>query len=836
MSLRPGEQLGPYEIVEALGAGGMGEVYRARDRRLDRTIAIKVLHDAEPSTPERWARFQREARAISRLSHPRICQLYDIGNENGRTFLVLEYIDGTTLADRLLDGPLPSREALRHAIQIADGLDGAHRKRIVHSDLKPSNIMLTADGVKLLDFGLARFDEPDGTVSKTRSLLATTEGKVMGTLPYMAPEQIEAGDVDARTDLYALGVVLYKMVGGRRPFVADSKTSLIAAILTSEPPALSELQPTVPETLERVVSRCLAKDPDLRWQTARDLVAELRWIDESGAPRAVRGRPGRRARRGSLIGALAGIAGVGLAAGGALLWQMSRPRTVPAFERITYRAGTVSSARFAPDGETIVYTAAWDGGEYELYAARQGGVESRSLELPRARILALSRAGDMALLLNPGLGTGTLARAPLSGGVPREILDEVSEADWTADGSALVVVKSVRSGDVVEFPIGRPLYTGIGISGLRVSHDGERLAFFSTGDLIVLSRSGEQRTLSRGWRGSWNAVWSPNDNEIWFSGTRGDQAPTLFAVSLSGRERPLFAAPSPLILQDVTRDGRVLISTLAIRGGLACRAPGETEERELGWLDSSFLEDLSADGKWVLFAENRHGGGSTSATYLRATDGSPPVRLSDGHGEALSPDGTWALAFVRNEAVLLPTRAGMPRKLPRGTLTLLDEADWLPDGRRIVISGRDSKGSSRVYVQDVETGSLRAISPEGFALTQNAALPDGRHVLAWAGKWYFVPVDTGEPHAIPFLDTDESPIHASIDGRFLYVRRGTRAPARIERLELSTGRRMLWKIVTPRDPVGVDQLWPIVIAPSEAAYCYFYNRNLSDLFVVRGLR
>ena len=189
MSLRPGEQLGPCEIVEALGAGGMGEVYRARDRRLDRTIAIKVLHDAEPATPERWARFQREARAISRLSHPRICQLYDIGNENSRTFLVLEYIDGTTLADRLLDGPLPSREALRHAIQIADGLDGAHRKRIVHSDLKPSNIMVTADGVKLLDFGLARFDEPDGTVSKTRSLLATTEGKVMGTLPYMAPEQ-----------------------------------------------------------------------------------------------------------------------------------------------------------------------------------------------------------------------------------------------------------------------------------------------------------------------------------------------------------------------------------------------------------------------------------------------------------------------------------------------------------------------------------------------------------------------------------------------------------------------------------------------------------------------
>src|SRR5688500_9181439 len=268
MRFASGVRLGPFEILAPLGAGGMGEVYRARDTRLDRTVAIKLLPgELLNAADRRVERFRHEARVIARITHPNICTLHDIGEDGSSIFLVMEYVDGATLARRLEDGALPLPLAMRIAIQIADALDHAHRHGVVHRDLKPANIMLTRDSVKLLDFGLAKLKEPDEQVvmDRTETARLTDAGTIMGTDPYMAPEQIEGHDVDARTDIFAFGVVLYEMVSGRRPFAGDSRASLMAAIVAAEPPALLSLQPQAPAVLERLIRRCLAKDPDDRW-------------------------------------------------------------------------------------------------------------------------------------------------------------------------------------------------------------------------------------------------------------------------------------------------------------------------------------------------------------------------------------------------------------------------------------------------------------------------------------------------------------------------------------------------------------------------------------------
>ena len=289
-----GRKLGPYQIQVMLGAGGMGEVYKARDTRLNRTVAIKVLPRHLSERADLRQRFEREARAIASLNHPQICALYDIGREDGTDFLVMEYLEGETLSKRLKKGALPTAQLLRTAIEIATGLDQAHRQGVIHRDLKPGNIMLTKVGAKLLDFGLAKHTggtrAPARLTSVRRALAPpkalTEEGMLLGTLEYMAPEQVEGKDADTRTDIFALGVVMYEMATGRKAFEGESKASLAAAILTFEPPPITKIQPMTPPALERVVQRCLAKDPEERWQTARDLTSELRWIAEAAGSAA----------------------------------------------------------------------------------------------------------------------------------------------------------------------------------------------------------------------------------------------------------------------------------------------------------------------------------------------------------------------------------------------------------------------------------------------------------------------------------------------------------------------------------------------------------------------
>jgi eukaryotic-like serine/threonine-protein kinase len=857
-----GARVGAFEVLQRIGAGGMGEVYRARDTRLERIVALKVIRAPGLHERDRLERFKREARAISRLNHPHICALYDIGEDGGEAFLVMEYVAGETLASRLERGSFRIEEVLRYGMQIADALDTAHRSGVVHRDLKPSNVMLTRGGVKLLDFGLAKLRDADadGTGNaRTMSLDLSEDGLVVGSLPYMAPEQLEGKPVDARVDIFALGTVLYEMTTGESPFRGSSKASLIVAILSKEPVAPITRQPLTPPLFDRTIRRCLAKASDDRWQNAGDLAAELKYVLETLHDRVpAADLPTRRRTRSAVTIATALAIGAALTAAG-FIGLRPAGQTPPSFNRITFRRGIISAARVAPDGQTLVYSASWEGRPYDLYLTQVGSRESRSLAVPDARLFGISTANEMAFMRGRQSvfrAFGTLARVPLAGGEPRELLENVAAADWGPAGSELAIVRSRpdQPGKVeVEFPIGQKVYESFSnLSSLRISPDGTRVAFMegqAAKTIIVVDRAGQTMKLTAGWNPALGLAWSPSGDEIWFTGSRGEVT-ALRAVSLNRKERLLARATDMMSIQDIFRDGRVLAVRDLGREGFACRALDGGSELDLTWFDGSAVEALSADGRTVIFGEIRGGGGAAQGIYLRKTDGSPAVRLGDGYPEDLSPDGRWVLTRSADRAhgwVLLPVGPGSARTLPRGSLVAMFEARFLRDGTKVVFGGREEGKGSRIYVQDVEGGAPRAISPEGVR-TFGLATPDGHSVFGTTNREHILfPVEGGNPRLLPFLSSEDSPLAWTPDGRFLYVLRGSSwadtpaeiyqmMEAEIDKVDSVTGARTPWKSIKPADTVGLVGINKVVITPDGNAYCYGYLRSLSDLFVIEGVK
>jgi hypothetical protein len=861
MRFASGARLGPFEILAPLGAGGMGEVYRARDTRLDRTVAIKLLPGEVVNAPgRRVERFRHEARAIARITHPNICTLHDVGDDGSAIFLVMEYVDGATLAARLEDGALPLPLALRVAIQVADALDHAHRHGVVHRDLKPGNIMLTRDSVKLLDFGLAKLKEHGerSTLEATKSERLTELGTIVGTVPYMAPEQIEGRDEDARTDIFAFGIILYEMLCGRRPFAGDSRAVLMAAIVTAEPAPLASRLPHPSPALERLILRCLAKDPENRWQTARDLAAELRWIAEgpgTAAPSTTttRGR-GRAALWGGVFGAALAAAAFAIAAP-----FLRRERAVAAYHPVTFRRGVVSSARFTPDGQSFVYSASWEGQSYAAFLGRPEGADARDLQLEHARIQSISRTGDIAVLfgaqnIERAFGTRTLARVPMAGGVRRDILTGVVAADWIPGTDTLAVIRDPGGGRpwTVEFPAGTVVHEARAAWSLRVSPDGSRVAFFE-GPLLfdsapeamvtVVDKSGRTSTLSKNLTG-YGLAWTPSGGEVWFTATRpGRHAPQLLAASLSGIERTVHRAPDWLVLHDISADGRVLLSRNTIRMNLSCKPREDTRERDLTWLLASMVTGLSVDGQTVLFVDPlRAVAISGRPTIFRRTmDGSPAVPIGEGAGAALSPDGKWVLASSDGNLTLMPTGAGSPLTLPKGDVAQHGNGRWLGDSKRIVFTGHSGDNKPRGYLQEIPGGLPRAITPQGVILANKGAVRDDHTVLGRVGAtWRLFPIQEGESRPVPALTAGDIPIQWSDDGRYLYTVNSVEAagPTTVEvfRLELASGNRMLWKVLSPSDPVGVEEMpASFVMTPDAQSYCYSYLRRLGDLYVVDGL-
>src|SRR5579871_3750039 len=630
MALPAGSKLGPYEIQSPLGAGGMGEVYRARDTRLNRDVAIKILPASYSADPERLQRFAQESRAAAALNHPNILSIYDIGETNGAPYVVSELLEGETLRDRLRNGPLSSRKAIDYAQQIARGLAAAHEKGIVHRDLKPENLFITNDGrAKILDFGLAKFTRPDADAAKVSGddptmQVATEVGTVMGTAGYMSPEQVRGKAADSRSDIFSFGAILYEMLSGKRAFHGDSAADTMSAILKEEPPDLTETNRTITPALERIVRHCLEKNPAERFQSARDIAFNLSALtDVSTTTRGgMRAMPEERKSQRWLIPLLASVLVLASWAG---IYQYARRGIVgsnPTFHEITFRNGTIWDARFATDGQTIVYGAAWDGRPTELFSTRFDSTDSRSLGLPSAQVFSISSKGEMAIALNPlyaGLSlSGTLARVPLAGGAPREVFDNVSGADWTPDGQNLAVIRAgpPNGNRHLEFPPGNVLYEpNSWLSHVRFSPDGNSLAFADhvgggdDGRVVIVDTHGNRKASSSFYSSVQGVAWAPNGKEVWFSAVPGGASRAIYALDFSGKERLIYRAPGGLTLHDVSRNGTALLTADKARVTLSALPPGETRERSLSWFDWSLLSDMSADGKTAVFSETGEASG-----------------------------------------------------------------------------------------------------------------------------------------------------------------------------------------------------------------------------------
>jgi len=864
MSLHAGDRLGPYEILGGLGAGGMGEVYRARDPRLERAVAIKVLPPEAACDPDRLRRFEQEARASGGLSHPNILTVFDVGMQDGAPYLVTELLEGETLRQRLENGELPLRKAVEIAVQVARGLAAAHERGIVHRDLKPENLFLTKDGIaKILDFGLARLERPaEQPASGETATVLTDAGVVMGTAGYMSPEQVRGRPADHRSDIFALGAVLYETLTGRRAFRGETTVETLEAILKQEPPELLPGKP-VPPAIERVVRHCLEKDPAERFQSARDLVFELEGLGEATATgRSVAETHKTPARpRWVVASALLLLVAAALASG--IVYGRRTAARGLKFQPLTFLRGTVWNARFSADRQTIVYGATWEGQPIRLFTTRPGSTESRPLDLPDADVLAISRGDEMALALNRGRfsyvgkSSGTLARAFIGGGSPKPLLERVAGADWSPDGKDLAIVRDGPDGSRLEYPIGSVLVKNAGGIWLpRVSPGGDLVAFMAFfggkwGSIAVVNRRGETKRLTPAFKRDANSlVWSPKGDEIWFGCSfRGDEW-AIYAVDLRGRLRVVTELPFVGHVQDLLPDGRALVTMHYDRGETMARAPGAAGEKKVSWLDWSDVYDLSPDGRQLVFQEFGSGGARSWALYLRPTDGSAPAVLVGDTvtdtGASFSPDAQWLFLMEATsppELRLVPTGPGESKNIrPPGVeperAPVYNDKFVLPDGRRLVFCGHELGRPARSWLLDIGGGQPRPITPEGQFV--EAVSPDGSLALVRNAQRRLVlyPLEGGEPRLAPGpLETGDSLTWAA-DGKSLFVVEAKTSDGlaiRIFRRDLASGRRELWKEIRPADQAGLVYVAPVVSADGRA-YAYSLARCLSSLYLVDGLK
>ena len=854
MTLAAGSRLGPYEILSAIGAGGMGEVYRAKDPRLGREVAIKVLPASFSQDADRLRRFEQEAKAAGILNHPNITAVYDIGSVEGAPYVVQELLEGETLRSILAGGRLPQRKIIDYSLQIAHGLAAAHGKGIVHRDLKPENLFVTSDGrVKILDFGLAKLthQEEGSQVTNLPTATAGTEpGVVLGTLGYMAPEQVRGRAADARSDIFSFGAILYEMLSGKRAFSGDSAADTMSAILKEDPPDLSVTNQNVSPGLERIVRHCLEKNPDQRFHSAHDLAFDLEALSTaSSAPAGLKPIAGKRST--VLRPALLVAAALALA-----YWAGRRtpaasataPGTTPVHQRITFRRGNVLFARFTADGQTVVYSAAWGDRPAEVFLTRIGSPESRPLGIENANLLSVSPSGELAILLKIGnvfgvVGEGTLARVPLGGGTPRQIEENVASADWLPDGSNLAVVRRVEGKTVLEFPLGKRVYSpGIEIAFPRVAPDGRAVALIEGSTIVTVDATGKRTVLvPQGFIYIDSIAWHPSGREIWFAASDSTGRTGMYAVDMAGKIRLVAATTDMECLHDIARDGSVLVEREINTREIRFASGADAKERDLSWLDQSNVATLSPDGKAVLLSESGQGGGLRGAVYLRSTDGSPGLRLGDGFAFDLSPDGKWALTvpISQDRLVLLPTGAGQPREIRVENLRVFGGGFVPPDGRRIAFGAVEPGHGPRLWVVDDAGRKLRPITPEGLTGAGGAVSPDGKWFANNGpdGHLTLYPIDGGNPRPIEGVSVPDSPVQWSSDGQFLYLARFGEVPVPIERFHVATKKREPWKKLAPADRAGLVRIEAIALTRDGKSYAYSYNRVTdSDLFVVTGWR
>ena len=849
MSLPKGIKLGPYEISAPLGAGGMGEVYRARDTRLGRDVALKVLPETFLTDADRLRRFEQEARSVAALNHPNILSVHDIGTQDGTHYIVTELLQGATLREKLIDGPVPARRTIEFAIQVAQGLAAAHDKGIVHRDLKPENLFLTKESrAKILDFGLAKQIESglqpsDATLP---SSTYTSAGMLVGTVGYMSPEQVRGESVDHRSDIFALGLVLYEMLTGQRAFRRSSSVETMTAILKEEPVDLSSVsQQPIPPGLHRIVHRCLEKDPNQRFQSAKDLSFALESIAAGSSTQASAVPPVRRPVR--MLALSASVLAFALIFLAWLAWP-SRPRQ-PEWRQLTFGLGYLSTARFAPDGQTIVYSAAWDTPDAKIYTARMDGTEIRPLNLPPARLLAVSRSGELAIALQSGMwgNPGRLARVPLGGGSPRELLDDVIEADWFPDGS-LAVARVVNARCRLEYPIGKTLFETIGnISHMRVSPQGDAIAFLNhpllgddRGDVMMVDLSGRARSLTQEWAGEQGLSWSLDGGEILFTAEAGlDTDRNLYSVNRSGKQRLILRPPGGLYLEDVGRDEKMLLTHNERRFEVVSKQ-SDGNIRRWSWAQILMAASIAPDGKVAVVGNWDGSAGTDYGVYLQKTDGSPATLLGSGAAGDLSPDSRWVTSILPSDTSkvqLLPTGVG-ETKLVTAPHFRYRSANWTSDGKRLVVRGSDGDRPLRVWIQDLSSGAPRPITPEGIdgrlVILENAEYVAARDSN---GTLQLYDLDGNPPRPVAGATSADQVIGASRTADLLYVTVDVHAvPLTLEKLNVRTGERQKFVAISPVDSSGIVQLFSPIFALDEKSYLYTQMRDFSTLYLGNGIR
>jgi hypothetical protein len=831
-----GRTLGPYRLDSLVGSGAMGDVYRAWDLRLHRHVAVKALSRQFAESPERVRRLEVEARAAAAIAHPNVVTIYDTGTDGGVPFIVSELVTGESLRSVLDRGPVARRTALELGLHLARGLGAAHARGVVHRDLKPENLIVADDGaLKILDFGLAR-------VSGDRDIDATEPGTLLGTSGYLSPEQARGEPADARSDLFAVGAILYELLAARRAFPGTTFAERLSAVLRDTPGPLDD--PAGP-----IVERCLEKDPRRRFQSSGDLAwvleAQLRGdlvIATAPAPSSAQ-PPARRqvSRRTFLVGAAA--AGAAGAAAGRLL-APTRLAFVPAYRQLTFRQGRVASARFSGDGGTMIYSAAWEDLPTALYIARLGGGGTRPLDLPSGQLLAVSSRGQLALSLDQRIiegfhQRGRLAVAPLEGGAPRELGLEVQDADFTPDGADLAIVRRVEGRFRLELPAGKVLLEGGWLSRPRISPGGELVACLvhdgpddDRGDLVLVpSAGGEVRAIATGWSSIDGLAWAPGGRALWISASREGGNNAVRAIALDGRELAHVPAAGRLRVHDAVPGGRLAITHVSGRMRLMARAPGATQDADLSLSDVSLVADLSADGRTLVFAE--FGDVDTAnGCYIRSTGGGPALRLGEGIPADLADDGRGVLAFLYGPptgVAIFPVTEGQPRPVRLPGLHDVRWPRWCAGGG-ILVGGAAHGRPPRLWRIDPD-GTLRPITDEGVA-GFSAVSPDGRLVaLIDDDRLLVADVAGAAPlRTVPGRFTDQRVCGWHAGGTDIHLRSKS-PPIRVMRVNASTGAAApLLEIVPPAlGRRGVDS---VVVSPGGDAYAYSYGQELSRLYTM----
>ena len=846
-----GQLIGHYRVLDKIGAGGMGEVFRARDERLGRDVALKLIRPASSDNPDHLRRFEQEARAAAALNHPNIVAIYDVGFEGANPYIVAELLEGKTLRGLFREGPIPVRQAAEYALQIAQGLSAAHARNIVHRDLKPENLFLTNDDrIKILDFGVAKLQPSGGDNRSVESLTTVTKhGAVIGTVAYMSPEQLRGKTVDHRSDIFSFGTILYEMLTGKRAFHGETEVDTMTAVLREEPADSNLEEAAIAPPYRDIIYHCLEKEPENRFQSAKDLVFALQTISGSSPARVA---PLKRVKTASLPWTVAGLLALATVVLG--LSQLLRaPDTRPGYRRVTFEAGTLYSARFAPDGQSVVYGAAWNNKPVQLFTTVGNSLLSQPLEFTGAVLLGISRSNELALVVG-GTHTGQLesangmlASAPLAGGAPRELLSDVRWADWDSQGR-LAVVHYVAGQSRLEYPIGNVLYQSGGwISNIRISPGGDLIAFMdhpvlwdTRGVVSIVDLSGHVRALSAAWESESGLAWRPDGKEVWFTAAPKGNNLNLMAVSLAGKVRHLLDVPMGVLLQDISADGRVLVALTSSRLAMGFTHLGDKDDVDLSWHDWNSARDISGDGRSVLFEDASEAAGPNYAVVIRRVDGGRPIRLGEGSSGSLSADGKWAASVSINEPpqiTLLPVGAGQPRTVHVTGVQHVDSgwARFLSDSQQVAVNGDDPGHAARCYVVNLSNGRARPVTPEG--LVCGPISPESRLIIGKGdnGAISAFPIDGGAPKVLTARTTNFNPVQWSEDGTSLYGYHVGEFPSKVYALNLSTGQETALQELKPGSPAGVVMIAPVVASRDGRSFAYSYNQTLSVLYIISGL-